>query len=521
MNIIQEIEREQMDAVLAKRGVPEFSPGDTIKVMVKVIEVNEANLKDKKKTAKPQITERLQAYEGVVIARSGGGLNETFTVRKISYGEGVERVFPVYSPYIAEIEVIRRGKVRRAKLYYLRGRRGKSARIYERTDARARRLNLPWKGFRRPKGEADDLTQIEGITAGIARRLKRLNCIRFEQIANFSDEDIANVDAALNLKGAIEGQDWVGQARMQLMEMEAIALGAEDEEAYSGSYVARRQYNSTNKISEYRSIDQKGKSIHDSIRDARVEANSGSLPSKANAKEDGMGSWRTKEDIERGLHADDQQFTSLMRTIAYAHRHSDQSPVPIPFNAIKLLGNDILYRSATLLTKPSPEDVISGCRAIYEIGGLSLTNAEREDNRHFVTRLLRELDTQGFMSSVFRYDPESRNLKFRLEVLDRFYFGKERKDFVQGELPHLSNKIYLLIMSYGTDFADIKQPRYVVLDKDGRAETQVEIPQSVSGPLEISAYQDHQVFSRWLLNPNRMRGILEKSELASMADGRS
>ena len=97
-----------------------------------------------------------------MIARSGSGINESFTVRKISYGEGVERVFPIYSPYITEIEVLRRGKVRRAKLYYLRGRRGKSARIFERTDARAKRLNAAFKGFKRPKGEADDLTRIKG-----------------------------------------------------------------------------------------------------------------------------------------------------------------------------------------------------------------------------------------------------------------------------------------------------------------------------------------------------------------------
>jgi large subunit ribosomal protein L19 len=222
MNIIQELEREQMDAVLAKRGIPEFSPGDTVKVMVKVIESNEADPKDKKKkAAKPQVTERLQAYEGLVISRSGAGLNETFTVRKISYGEGVERVFPIYSPYIAEIEVVRRGKVRRAKLYYLRGRRGKAARIFERTDARARRLNAAWKGFKKPKGEADDLTQITGITPDIALRLKQLNCYKYEQIANFSDEDIANVDDAVNLKGAIEKQDWVGQARALLTEAPA------------------------------------------------------------------------------------------------------------------------------------------------------------------------------------------------------------------------------------------------------------------------------------------------------------
>jgi large subunit ribosomal protein L19 len=230
MNIIQEIEREQMDAVLAKRGIPEFGPGDTVKVMVKVIESTDIDPKDKKKKAAAERApaERLQAYEGVVIARSGAGINESFTVRKISYGEGVERVFPVYSPYIAEIEVLRRGKVRRAKLYYLRGRRGKAARIFERTDARARKLNAAWKGFKKPKGEAEDLTKIKGITPEIAGRLKQLNCYRIEQIANFSDEDIANVDENLNLKGAIEKQNWVDQAKALLAEMTAGEVPAEE-----------------------------------------------------------------------------------------------------------------------------------------------------------------------------------------------------------------------------------------------------------------------------------------------------
>jgi large subunit ribosomal protein L19 len=217
MNIIQELEREQMDAVLRTRTVPEFGPGDTVKVMVKVIEGDGKNQ-----------SVRLQAYEGVVIARSGAGINESFTVRKISYGEGVERVFPVYSPYIAEIEVLRRGKVRRAKLYYLRGRRGRAARIFERTDARARRLNAAWKGFKKPKGEADDLTQIKGIDADLAARLKTLNCIKFEQIANFSDEDIANVDEALKLNGQIERDDWVGEARRLVAEAAAAEVPAEE-----------------------------------------------------------------------------------------------------------------------------------------------------------------------------------------------------------------------------------------------------------------------------------------------------
>jgi large subunit ribosomal protein L19 len=217
MNIIQEIEREQMDAVLRTRSVPEFSAGDTVKVMVKVIEGEGKNQ-----------SVRLQAYEGVVIARSGGGINESFTVRKISYGEGVERVFPIYSPYIAEIEVLRRGKVRRAKLYYLRGRRGRAARIFERTDVRARRLNAAWKGFKKPKGEAEDLSKIKGITPDLAARLKTLNCYRYEQVANFSDEDIANVDEALSLKGQIELDNWVSEAQKLLAEAAAAEVPAEE-----------------------------------------------------------------------------------------------------------------------------------------------------------------------------------------------------------------------------------------------------------------------------------------------------
>jgi large subunit ribosomal protein L19 len=121
MNIIETLEQEQI-ARLAK-DIPEFAPGDTVIVNVKVKEGERS---------------RVQAYEGVCIARSGGGLNESFTVRKISYGEGVERVFPVHSPNIDSIKVVRRGKVRRAKLYYLRDRRGKSARIAERTDRHAK-----------------------------------------------------------------------------------------------------------------------------------------------------------------------------------------------------------------------------------------------------------------------------------------------------------------------------------------------------------------------------------------------
>ncbi len=216
MNIIQELEREQIDAVTMKRAVPEFGPGDTVRVLVKVIEGDNT---------------RQQAYEGVVIARSGSGLNENFTVRKISYGEGVERVFPIYSPYIAEIEVLRRGRVRRAKLYYLRGRRGKSARIPERSDARARRLNAQWKGFKKQKGEADDLTQIKGIDAQLSARLRQLNCIKLEQIANLSDDDMANIDEVLQLNGRIEKDDWISQAQALIAEAAAEEVPAEDEAA--------------------------------------------------------------------------------------------------------------------------------------------------------------------------------------------------------------------------------------------------------------------------------------------------
>jgi large subunit ribosomal protein L19 len=119
VNLIQQLEKEQFDKMSAGKVIPEFAPGDTLIVSVKVVEGDRT---------------RVQAYEGVCIARNGGGLNESFTVRKISYGEGVERVFPIMSPMIDSIKVVRRGKVRRAKLYYLRNLRGKSARIVEKSD---------------------------------------------------------------------------------------------------------------------------------------------------------------------------------------------------------------------------------------------------------------------------------------------------------------------------------------------------------------------------------------------------
>ncbi|WP_339746180.1 50S ribosomal protein L19 [uncultured Maricaulis sp.] len=121
MNTIQQIEQEEATRVLGDKVLPDFAAGDTLRVYVRIKEGER---------------ERVQAYEGVCIARNGGGLNESYTVRKISFGEGVERVFPMYSPNVEKIEIVRKGKVRRAKLYYLRDRRGKSARITERTTGR-------------------------------------------------------------------------------------------------------------------------------------------------------------------------------------------------------------------------------------------------------------------------------------------------------------------------------------------------------------------------------------------------
>src|SRR5258705_6502236 len=121
MNLLQQLEKEQVAKLSAGKEIPDFGPGDTVLVNYKVVEGERS---------------RIQAYEGVCIGRAGSGLNENFTVRKISYGEGVERVFPLYSPMIDSIKLVRRGRVRRAKLYYLRGRRGKAARIGEKQDHR-------------------------------------------------------------------------------------------------------------------------------------------------------------------------------------------------------------------------------------------------------------------------------------------------------------------------------------------------------------------------------------------------
>jgi len=218
MNIIQKLEHDQLTALVAKRPVPQFQAGDTVKVNVRIVEGE---------------TTRIQAYEGLCIARQGHGLQESFTVRKISYGEGVERVFPVYSPMIDSIQVIRRGEVRRAKLYYLRGLRGKAARIFERTDVRGKKLASidNWKGFKKPKGEADDLTKIKSISEELKNRLNKLGVTKFDQIAELSDDDITKIDETLGLDGRMEKDDWISQARTLAAEAavaEAPAAPAEE-----------------------------------------------------------------------------------------------------------------------------------------------------------------------------------------------------------------------------------------------------------------------------------------------------
>jgi large subunit ribosomal protein L19 len=150
MNIIDQLDKEEMERLTADGAVPSFAPGDTVRVNVKVVEGTR---------------ERVQAFEGVCIAKNGSGLNEAFTVRKLSYGEGVERVFPLYSPNIDSIDVVRRGDVRRAKLYYLRGRQGKSARIAEKTDGFSAKLTAEEKRIAQEEKRARDAKTREAKNA--------------------------------------------------------------------------------------------------------------------------------------------------------------------------------------------------------------------------------------------------------------------------------------------------------------------------------------------------------------------
>ncbi len=155
MNTIQKLEKDQIDRLSAEKQIPDFAPGDTIRVDVKVVEGTR---------------ERIQAFEGVCIGRKSRGINSSFTVRKISYGEGVERVFPLFSPRIAGIAIVRRGDVRRAKLYYLRGRRGKSARIAEKTTGLAGKLTAAEReAAAEAKSQAQQAAKVKAAAAKAAK----------------------------------------------------------------------------------------------------------------------------------------------------------------------------------------------------------------------------------------------------------------------------------------------------------------------------------------------------------------
>jgi len=197
MNIIAQLEAEQMAGIVAKRQIPDFGAGDTVIVNVKVVEGDRT---------------RVQAYEGVVIGRSGGGLQENFTVRKLSYGEGVERVFPVFSPMIDSVKVIRRGKVRRAKLYYLKGRTGKSARIAE--DQRMMLADVAAEAAA-PKVTvaADDVSLIAGVGPKVKEALAKEGITSLKQIAEMDDAAIFALDEKLALKGKTKKENWVKQAQ--------------------------------------------------------------------------------------------------------------------------------------------------------------------------------------------------------------------------------------------------------------------------------------------------------------------
>lgn len=195
MNVIQELEREQAERIVQKRRIADFAPGDTVVVSVRIKEGERS---------------RIQAYEGVVIARSGSGLNESFTVRKMSYGEGVERVFPLYSPLVEGVKVLKRGKVRRAKLYYLRGRTGKRARIAEKQRTI---VAEPQVQARTPGQQTPDVTLIVGIDPALAERLAGEGVSSLAQVAQWSADDVSDYDAKLALEGKIGREDWVGQAK--------------------------------------------------------------------------------------------------------------------------------------------------------------------------------------------------------------------------------------------------------------------------------------------------------------------
>jgi large subunit ribosomal protein L19 len=197
MNIIAQLEKEQMAVVAAKRKLPDFAPGDTVIVNVKVVEGERT---------------RIQAYEGLVISRSGGGINECFTVRKLSYGEGVERIFPMYSPMIDSLKLVRRGKVRRAKLYYLKGLTGKAARIVEKRTGSASNPIVE-EHHEKVQLAHDDVALIGGVGPKIKAALHAEGVTSLTHIAAMTDEQIFNLDEKLALKGRTKREEWIEQAK--------------------------------------------------------------------------------------------------------------------------------------------------------------------------------------------------------------------------------------------------------------------------------------------------------------------
>lgn len=198
MNIIEQLDAEQAAKITAEREIPDFAPGDTVVVAVRIREGERS---------------RIQNYEGVVIARSGAGIHENFTVRKMSYGEGVERVFPIYSPLVEGVKVLRRGKVRRAKLYYLRGLTGKRARIAEKQRAQVTKEIEKVAEETAAEVSTDDISLISGVGDVLAKKLAGEGINSFKQIADWTADDIADYDAKLDLKGRIEREEWVEQAK--------------------------------------------------------------------------------------------------------------------------------------------------------------------------------------------------------------------------------------------------------------------------------------------------------------------
>ena len=198
MNIIAQLEKEQMAVIAAKRQLPDFAPGDTVIVNVKVVEGERT---------------RVQAYEGLVISRNGGGLNESFTVRKLSYGEGVERIFPMYSPLIDSVKLVRRGKVRRAKLYYLKGLTGKAARITEKQTNHEDLAPVGEVHSHKAEIAADDVSLIAGIGPKVKEQLAAEGITSIKQIADMDDATIFALDEKLGLKGKSKKEKWIEVAK--------------------------------------------------------------------------------------------------------------------------------------------------------------------------------------------------------------------------------------------------------------------------------------------------------------------